>query len=57
MEIAEVLTPRRRLACLTLDFETDYGARLGGRFDMVLALDGFNEVALHERENQPRIIF
>lgn len=35
MEIAEVLSPRRKLACLTLDFETDYGARLGKTFNIL----------------------
>ena len=35
MEIAETITPRRKLACLTIDFETDYGARLGKTFNIL----------------------
>lgn len=35
MQIAEVLQPTQKLACMTLDFETDYGNRVGGAFNIL----------------------
>jgi peptidoglycan/xylan/chitin deacetylase (PgdA/CDA1 family) len=45
MRVAEVLAPERKLACITLDFETDYGDRIGGAFHILDEKEKLAELA------------
>lgn len=50
MDIAEILHPERKLACITLDFETDYGDRINGAFNILQETSQLADVAALYRE-------